>query len=392
MIELLGGMDVRGVLYADAVDLLVRLLENVRASILHSQMPSKLFREQLDSVKSSEWLFMTSVGEIGLELEEMGFHPRSMISVNTNSVMKVVQRLGRLARRKGSSGTFVNLDTPWARERTSLKFANGLSSHQDKLPSFLEMVEGLRPDFFTSYISPNADRAFFRILSCGEPSRVKIYVRPSLTVKCDGEDVSLPLMKASSKVIPVTSDRELVLDWSKIFNRLTCEVRERRGGGRPAPDVRVDLSGVRYDALLLGIPDWLKRIGVRNVMYSRRREISLKMPLLNGFSVKVSTPLLIFVFGRGLPRGYRAMEQYQALVEGLYPASQDMDFILPRGRSDVLVGFEVANDEIGAVEHAIQLMGGNLKFLRGNLSRPGRGRVGQVPGPCRGLAGPSADL
>ncbi len=157
--------------YADSVNLMVRLQggmegAGLRVALLHSQMPRDRWERQLEvaSDPSTDAVLMTSIGEVGVELEELGQEVDLMYSLNPQSIAKTVQRLGRLARRRNRSGTFVSVDLPWARVRVSRKLANGLSPGEPGLPEFLPAARAAADDLFESYLSETDDSEFFEII------------------------------------------------------------------------------------------------------------------------------------------------------------------------------------------------------------------------------------
>ncbi len=375
ILEALKCLNTPSVIYADSVNLLVGLQEKIEGQsvILHSQMPRSLWNSYLDRIREADYIFMTSVGEVGIELEEFGVGPSSMVSVNTMSVMKTIQRLGRIARRKGSMGTFVNIDLPWARKSVSKIFSNGLKLEYDRdLPSFLKEARKYEPDFFTSYISKCADREFHKLMveiERGE-ARLKvpeIYLSSSLRVSSlNGEELSLPLMKVASTIIPISSTHVLEIRRSDLFNKLIFELKNRSERLSNKPLVRVKIGRGKYDLRFSSndLVEWLKDIGIKEVAVKWKENFEITLPLLSGYMLEVNGPAIYFRFDNKLfGKGFRYSNEYSELEANLYPASEDMDFIVPEGWPDTVVGYErftLSNNDrnfgIGAIEKALDIV------------------------------------
>ncbi len=381
LVELVNEIEVPRVIYADSVNMLVSLQERVKGEsvILHSQMPKKMWDRYLERVDEADTILMTSVGEVGIELESLDVHPASMVSVNSLSVMKVVQRLGRLARRYGSHGTFFNVDLPWARREISSAFSNGLTLEdgRENLPSFLEVAKNNRADFFSSYISPCADKEFHeKLMAIGRGEKrfevPKIYLSSTIRVRSasdDGEELSLPLMKVASTVVAISTQHELKVWYSDLLESLVYEVRGR-SGSRPNPVVRVRTGNGRYDVAWgsARLPQWLLSIGVVRVYARWREKFEIQLPLLDNYRREFISPAIYFVFAdRRFGRGFRWSDEFSSLEMNLQPASQDLDFIVPEGESDRVVAYERAPDGkygMGAVERALEIISGK------ELNRP----------------------
>ncbi len=373
LVELVNELEAPRIIYADSVNMLVSLQERLggESVILHSQMPRKLWERYIERIEGADTILMTSVGEVGIELEDLDVYPASMVSVNSMSVMKVVQRLGRLARRYGSHGIFFNVDLPWARREISSVFSNGLNLRNGKenLPPFLEVAKSKRADFFTSYISPCADKEFHRKFTAIERGDQrfevpKIYLTSTVRVSSasdDGEELSLPLMKVASTVMAISKQHELKVWYSDLMESLVYEMRER-SGSKPNPVVRVRTGKGRYDLRWRSakLPKWLLSIGVVGIYAKWKEKFEIQLPLLDNYRREFTSPAIYFIFAdRRFGRGFKWSDEFISLETNLQPASQDLDFIVPEGESDRVVAYERAPDGkygMGAVERALEII------------------------------------
>lgn len=379
LVELVDRLDSPKVVYADSINLLISLQENIRGDsvILHSQMPSYLWDSYLNELEDVETVLMTSVGEVGIELERLNFAPSTMVSVNSIKVMKVVQRLGRLARRAYSKGEFYNVDLPWARRKVSELFANGQSVKDENLPSFLERAEEYKADFFSSYVSPCADRDFHSRMKDIEEGKLrlevpKIYLTPSVELKSVDEEeiLSLPLMKVASTVIPVSKEHELKVWRSDLSEELVYEVR-KRSGSQPLHMIKLRTGRGKFDVVIRNnqLPEWLRNLGVVEVTVKWKERLEIELPLLK-YKFRAQSPVMYFIFGsKRFGRGFRWSDEYSYLETNLEPPSHDMDFIVPEGFSDTVIAYEPFSEGdfgIGAVEEALRIIAGerlNLKCV-----------------------------
>ncbi len=383
ILEILGHLSTPSVIYADNINLLVRLQERIKESsvILHSQMPKSLWDSYTEGIGNTDYILMTSVGEVGIELERFGVNPSSMMSINTMSVMKVIQRLGRIARRKESVGTFVNVDLSWIRKSLSETFSNKFRLGSDgNLPSFLEEARKYEPDFFTSYVSKCADREFHRLMMEIERGDIRlrvpeIYLSPSLRLRSkNDEELTLPLMKVASTVIPISAKHELKIWRSDLFDDLMFELKVRSKRASNKPLVRIKIGREKYDLQFFSssLPSWLKDMGIREIAVKWREAFKVALPLLDGYTLSLNGPAVYFRFyNKRFGKNFRYSDEYTVLEENLYPASEDLDFIVPEGWSDTVLGYEPftlsgsnRNYGVGAVEKALDIILGEKLNLK----------------------------
>jgi hypothetical protein len=211
------------VIYWDNIQLLTRL-QNIleqkghKTTILHSQMPNEIREENLTNLNNASIGLVTSMAEVGIEFEEYGRSVDNMISVNTSSVSKAIQRWGRLARREKRAGTMFLIDLPWVRKSITSLFNNGLqySAGYTAYPSFISEAIKHKDTFFVGYRSQKADIEFHETLKrqiekiTGQVS--KIYLSAGQEIKSaenDDERLNLSLNTISTGAIQITHEHYL---------------------------------------------------------------------------------------------------------------------------------------------------------------------------------------
>lgn len=236
------------VIYWDSIPRLVQLQElleshGVRTAIYHAQMPIEVQQQNLDKIVEGETkiLLTTSISEIGIEFETLGFQVEQMFSINTKQISKVVQRLGRLARRKGTRGMFYAIDLDGTIKPLSNTFANELTYEQGRedYPSFLEKAQSYSETFFTSYASPKADLTFSQALKTSVSKTsgevFPIYISNSERVEKMQSNIIdetpevkeylyFPFWKLSAGAIRISSDQ--YLEFSRSQDRFLFQLRE----------------------------------------------------------------------------------------------------------------------------------------------------------------------
>lgn len=379
LLEEAKGIEDLAVVYSDNINLLITIQKMVEESklktaILHSQMPRLTYNAELEKLKDSETrvLLITSLGEIGVEFERYGRKVNLVFSLNSRSIAKIVQRLGRLARRYGTSGIFYNIDFPWIRVKTSSRFSNsqrhirinGVLSRS--LPRFLEKAMEMSDEFFTSYISPEADKQFHSILKDktrhGSRGKIpEIYIMAGFELENaddDNDRITLPISKICRKVVPVTKDESIEViptDDQFLFVRSTGR---RKGRGFLNIHIRNISGGERT----FRFEPWLKDVGVQVIRYSKDATLELSMPKLS-HTIVFHSPVLILYFRRNsLPPGdILYTEAYNILMENLAPAAYDLDILRKSDDPNSLILYEPAlitspGSPIGAVESAYHMV------------------------------------
>ncbi len=370
------------VVYSDNINLLItiqRMIEsyNVKTAILHSQMPRATYNMELEKLKDKDTqvLLITSLGEIGVEFEAYDRTVELMFSINSQSIAKIVQRLGRLARRYSTKGIFYNIDLPWIRVKTSNRFSNKHrhirvgGALSKRLPKFLDKAMNMSDEFFTSYISPKADKQFHQNLKektrHGAKGRIpQIYIIAGLEVEnVESEDdrITLPISKICRKIVPITKDESIEvfpgIGGGFLFRRTAGKVKGRRF-------LNIFIRSLNRKERILNFEKWLREIGVQIIIYSEDATLELNMPKLS-HNIIFHSPILILHFKRNIlpPGDISQADAYNILLENLEPATQDLDIIRESNNPDSIILYEPAlitskEPSIGAVENVYHMLVG----------------------------------
>lgn len=222
------------IVFWDNIPAIVSLQEflsynNIDSAILHAQMPQSVKERNKALLKdeNSKILLTTSMSEIGIEFEKLNFPISKMFSINTRSVSTLLQRMGRLARRKNTSGVLYNIDLQSHINPLGNLFENNLEYESDhkEYPSLLEKAKEFDDSFFTGYLSQDADRAFSDKLAnaidslSGEvfpiyiSNSVKIDKRPSNFIDFEDDDkpdsLYIPFYRVSGGAFKISIDEYL---------------------------------------------------------------------------------------------------------------------------------------------------------------------------------------
>ncbi len=223
------------VVFWNNIPMLVRLQEflqnnDVNSAILHAQMPRSVKDKNIELLKEMKVsiLLTTSMSEIGIEFEKLNFPVSQMFSINTKNVSTLLQRMGRLARRKNTTGIFYNIDTGSQINPLVSLFENELQYQAGckEYPCLLEKAQQFKDSFYTGYDSQNADRAFSDALKqaigslSGEvfpiyiSNAVKIEKLPSNFIDFESNDdkpdsLYIPFYRVSGGAFKISKDEYL---------------------------------------------------------------------------------------------------------------------------------------------------------------------------------------
>jgi hypothetical protein len=362
------------VVYRDSVDRLVRLQEALRqkgipAVAVHSQMPESLQQAALVRLRSGavRAALVTSVAEIGVEFERFGVPGVDrMVSINTGSTAKLVQRWGRLARQPHLTGVFHAIDVAGPRRGVCGVLANPsdrLDPGRTDYPSLIETTKGLDGEFYSAYRSPAADTLFARMLReaikklTGEVPNIYLGISERVHDANGTDSFSVPLGKLSAGAMQI--DLEHWAEFRRHDGHFVYDLRAGRLNSRPRPLLvggcqPVETCGTVQHSKL---PQWLRSRGASGATLLKG-VISLAMPnVAHGYRFESWVAQLQFPAGRvPVGPGFAYTDLHADLKEAFAPADVDVDLLARREQGrDVVFVYEpsMAKDDhlpVGAVE------------------------------------------
>lgn len=373
------------VVYWDSVPMLVRLQQflasqTYNAIVWHSQMPSRLQLANLQQLRNGKVriALTTSAAEVGIEFERWGVTTVDrMVSVNTFSVAKAIQRWGRLARRSNATGVVHFIDLPGLPDSVTEKMVNGAKTFdltKKDYPNLLSRKQEFQSEFSTAYRSLMADRAFAHSIKSAIASVtgqvLPIYLSTSIPVRdwSGEEQLFIPLGKLSAGAMVVQDNA-----WLEFGNRngdFFFTLRNGQLAWKPTTLMLSKMNCLQHRSAIRSraLPDWAKQLGL---FYAGLwdGEVSIALPNLDaGFRFKSELLALHFPLGTlEVGPAFRTSELCECLLESFRPASSDLDALASRrseDNADIVYLYEPARRDqdlaVGAVEYAWrEILGGD---------------------------------
>lgn len=373
------------VVYWDSVPMLARLQQflssrNHEAVVWHSQMPRRLQaanqrRLADDGVHAA---LVTSAAEVGVEFERWGVPTVDrMISVNTPSVAKAIQRWGRLARRNDAVGVMHFIDVGSRRVSISEQMGNAIATfdaYRRDYPSLLAKGGEFESEFSTAYRSLTADMVFAQTIrqaiTQASGRVLPIYLPASIIVgdSTNDEQLSIPLGKLSAGAMVVQADAWLEF-WVRNRN-LFFTLQRGKLAWQPKALLLGSASPTQHLATIRSraLPQWSREFSIaRAELWDG--EVSLALPNV-GAGFRFHSELLALHFPLGsldVGPGFGLSEHCETLLGTFGPASGDLDAIAQRKgdeNADIVFLYEPARRKqelsVGAVEYCWrEILGGN---------------------------------
>lgn len=355
------------VVYRDSVEHLVRLQEALRQSgitalTLHSQMPESLRQAALARLRNGNVraALVTSVAEIGVEFERYGISGVDrMVSINTGSAAKLVQRWGRLARQPHLAGVLYGIDIVGTRHGVCTVLSNQSDRFEPSrtdYPGLVETMKGLDAGFYSAYRSPAADRLFAQMVReairklTGEVPDIYLGTSERVADANGSDSFSVPLGKLSAGAMQL--DLEHWAEFRRLNDHFVYDLRSGRLSSRPRTLLVGGCQPIETYATIQHsrLPQSLRSRGVSGATLLKGR-ISLAMPNIgHGYRFESWVIELQFPTGRvEVGPGFAFSDLHADLKEVFAPADVDVDLLARReqGRDGVFV-YESA---IGKTNH-----------------------------------------